>query len=97
MTEPPVIITYDAAEGGALIKKTANWMLEHARAGTIPHSRIGQTIVFTPHHLAEIIRMFEKRPAAQLASRTPARRKSAAGGDVVSLKAKTPRRKQGVA
>lgn len=93
MSDAPV--TYDAEKAGELIGQTANWMKEKARAGLIPHTRIGQKIRFTPQHLAEIIRAGEPKRRPVLVPRVPARRKAA--GDAPVLEARTPRRKQSAA
>ena len=92
------VITYSPAEAGGLIGQTENWMKEKARAGLIPHSRIGRAIRFTPRQLAEIVRAGEQRPRPHPASRPPARRKDdASPTDGALLEAKPPRRKRNAA
>jgi hypothetical protein len=93
MTGTPLVVTLGPQDAGALLGQSANWMLEKARAGTIPCTRLGRKIRFTPHHVAEIARMFEQKPRRPaLPARAPARRAAADGVPV--LEARTPRRKQ---
>jgi hypothetical protein len=68
-------------------------MKRQARNGKYPHTRVGQTIRFTPAHIREILRLGEQRPQAQLAARAP-KRKRAAASEAPALKAKTPPRKR---
>lgn len=35
--------------------KTPQWLVEKARAGKIPHTRLGQTICFTPKNLSDLL------------------------------------------
>jgi len=91
-SETPAVFTLSPAEAGELIGKTGNWMKDKARAGTIPCTRIGLTIRFTPAQVAEIVRMHEQRPRAVLVPRVPVRRRAAADAPV--LEARTPRRKR---
>jgi hypothetical protein len=35
--------------------KTANWLKTQARAGTIPHTRIGKTICFSEQNLVDLV------------------------------------------
>ena len=94
MTGESQVVTLGPEAAGDLLGQTANWMLEKARAGKIPYTRIGRKIRFTPQHVAEIARMFEQRPQqATLAARTPARRKTATAEVPAVLEARTPRRK----
>lgn len=94
MSEDPVY--YNAEEAGRIVRQSANWMKTHARAGDIPFTRIGRTVLWTPQQLAEIGRRGEQRPKPPpLAPRTPARRRAAEG--TAALKAKPPRRKPAAA
>jgi len=96
MTEAPAVFTLSSADAGELIGKTENWMKEKARAGTIPCTRIGRTIRFTPQQVAEIVRMHEQKPRQPaLPGRAPARHQAADGVPV--LEARTPRRKRAAA
>lgn len=77
-------------------RKTANWLKARARAGVIPCTRMGRTIMFSEADLAEIARMGQQRPkAVQISGRTPPRKQAApaSGGEPV-LKAKVPPRKR---
>jgi excisionase family DNA binding protein len=95
VTGPPFVVTLSPSEAGALLGQSENWMLEKARAGKIPCTRPGRKIRFTPQHVAEIARMFEKRPKAPvLASRAPARSRSSSSTDAPALEARPPRRKR---
>jgi hypothetical protein len=68
-------------------------MKKEARAGRIPCTRVGSGYLWTPAHLAEILRDGEQRPQAVLVPRTP-RRKVAAAANAPMLQAKQPRRKR---
>ena len=88
--------SYDAAEAGAKVGKSADWMQKQGRAGRIPFTRVGQSMRWTPEHIREILRMGEQKPRAVLVPRTPGRKRAAA--EVVTpLRAKTPPRKRGAA
>lgn len=91
MTEVPR--TYSAAEAGAIIGKSENWMKTQARAGKIPFSRMGRTMRWTPQHLSEILRAGESKPQHVLVPRTPARRRQHAEA-AAALQAKQPRRRR---
>jgi hypothetical protein len=85
---------------GARVGKTGYWMVAQARAGNIPHKRVGRDYKWTEAHIAEILAMAERRPAPKkpvLQPRTPARKLKAAESATPALKARTPRRKQGAA
>ena len=94
MTETPV--SYDAAEAGKILHRSANWMKTQARAGKIPFSRLGRQMVWTPQQLAEILRAGEQKPRAVLTARHPARRR-AVPGDATTLQARPQQRKRGAA
>ena len=94
MTETPV--SYDAEEAGKILHRSANWMKTQARAGKIPFTRLGRKMVWTPQHLAEILRAGEQKPRPVLASRPPARRRAAADGPAV-LQARPQRQGKGAA
>ncbi|MFI9254081.1 helix-turn-helix domain-containing protein [Streptomyces sp. NPDC053069] len=42
---------------------SAWWVKDRARRRLIPHTRVGRAYRFTAEHLAEIIRLYEQRPA----------------------------------
>lgn len=42
---------------------SAWWVKDRARRRLIPHTRVGRAYRFTAEHLAEIIRLYEERPA----------------------------------
>jgi hypothetical protein len=75
------------------------WVKEQARRGRIPFSKPGGRYRFTAEHFAEIMRIFESRPAesgSAVAAATSTQR-SQAGAltvPVTRLKARTPRRAQ---
>ncbi len=75
------------------------WVKEQARRGRIPFSKIGGRYRFTAEHFAEIMRIFESRPAesgSTVTAATPAQPRQAAqaAAVVTRLKARTPRRAQ---
>lgn len=94
MTDDPVY--YNAEEAGKIVRQTANWMSTHARAGTIPFTRIGRKVLWTPEQLREIGRNGAQKPKPVLVPRTPARRRQADAA-AATLKAKPPRRKRDAA
>jgi len=74
------------------------WVKEQARRRRIPFAWIGGSYLFTPEHLAEIVRRFEVRPTDDTTS-APAQRRTSAqrvatgeAGSVVHLTARPPRR-----
>ena len=74
-------------------------MKEQARRGRIPFSKPGGSYRFTAEHFAEIMRIFESRPAESgsiAAAAAPVRRHQVApvAEPVTRLKARTPRRAQ---
>jgi hypothetical protein len=94
MNDEPV--SYGAAQAGEIIGQTACWMKTQARAGKIPHTRVGRQMRWTPQHLSEILRAGEQRPKPVLAP-VPARRQPAAKDGTQLLQAKTPRRRRSAA
>jgi hypothetical protein len=92
MTEAPV--TYSAAKAAQIIgAPSADWMMRHARAGTIPSTKMGRNRVWTPKQLDEILRGAEQRPQGQLAPRARTSRQ-AQDSAVPQLQARQPRRKR---
>jgi hypothetical protein len=89
---------YRPADVAALLRCSAWWVKEQARRGRIPYSWIGGGYLFTDEHVAEIVRLFERRPAQPPAVTAPLpRHQTAAVADVadatvVQLRARPPRR-----
>lgn len=88
MTQPPP--TFDAKEAGKIIGKSAWWMKDMARRGEIPCTRPGRSYLWTTEQLAEILRMFERRPRtpALPAPRSPGKHQD--DGAVPLLRSKPP-------
>jgi hypothetical protein len=91
-------VLYLPREVAKVLRCSEWWVKEQARRGRIPFSWIGGGYRFSDDHLAEIVRLFEKRPkrsAPLPADATPVsqpRRRPMTSASVVSLKARTPRR-----
>ncbi|MER7799864.1 helix-turn-helix domain-containing protein [Streptomyces parvulus] len=51
---------------------SAWWVKDRARRRLIPHTRVGRAYRFTAEHLAEIIRLYEERPAQPAQTAAPA-------------------------
>ncbi|MEU9137089.1 DNA-binding protein [Streptomyces sp. NPDC048404] len=95
---PPVYLPSDIAKA---LHCSEWWVKEQARRGRIPFTKPAGSYRFTAEHFAEIMRIFESRPAESHdapapAQRAPRRRVAAAAASVTSLKARTPRRARGV-
>lgn len=93
---PPVYLPRDIAKA---LHCSEWWVKEQARRGRIPFSKVGGSYRFTAEHFAEIMRIFESRPAESGSAATataPAQRRQAtqATAPVSRLKARTPRRAQ---
>ncbi|KMS86365.1 excisionase [Streptomyces regensis] len=87
---------------------SAWWVKDRARRRLIPHTRVGRAYRFTAEHLAEIIRLYEERPAqpAQTAARATeplsepgtqtdsAQRRRPTVAPATRLRARPPRRQQ---
>ncbi|MBT2907960.1 DNA-binding protein [Streptomyces sp. McG8] len=88
---------------------SAWWVKDRARRRLIPHTRVGRAYRFTAEHLAEIIRLYEERPAqpAQTAARateplsepgtqtdSAQQRRRPAVAPATRLRARPPRRQQ---
>lgn len=53
-TQPTVPVTLvDAAEAGRLLSVPASWVLAEARAGRIPHVRLGRYVRFSAQELED--------------------------------------------
>lgn len=87
-------VRYDAEQAGKIVGRSAYWMKAQARAGKIPHTRVGRSYAWTPAHLNEFLRAGEKKPRPALVPSTPAAKRSAGGGQAPVLQARTPRRKR---
>jgi hypothetical protein len=102
--EPATVAFYRPAEVARMLRCSEWWVKEQARQRRIPYSWIGGSYLFTAEHVAEIIRRFEVRPepvADTVPAVVPARRARASdpdsGGDLVQLRARTPRRSRSAA
>lgn len=87
-------------EAGERVGQTGYWMVTQARAGKIPHKRVGRNYLWTEAHIAEILAMAERRPVPKkpvLKANTPGRKLRTAELAAPALKARTPRRKRGEA
>lgn len=87
---------------------SAWWVKDRARRRLIPHTRVGRAYRFTLEHLAEIIRLYEERPAkpAQAAAGAtepfsvpgaqtgPAQPRRSVVAPTTRLRARPPRRQQ---
>ena len=87
---------YRPAEVAAMLRCSEWWVKEQARKRRIPYSWIGGSYLFTEEHIAEIVRLFEVRPAERAASPDAVRpatpRPVAEAGSPGALRARTPRR-----
>ncbi|WP_405673072.1 helix-turn-helix domain-containing protein [Streptomyces canus] len=88
---------YSAADVAQALRCSEWWVKEQARRGRIPFTKPGGSYRFTVEHVAEIMRIFERRPTessstAVPASQAPRRRVATTAVPVTSLKARTPRR-----
>lgn len=72
MTEVPEMWTPEVA--APKVGKSPNWLREKARAGEIPHHRMGRTIMLTPGDVAEIIK--NGAVPAGASSRRPRRKRT---------------------
>ena len=54
---PAEPLIYDPAQASARLNglKTANWLKTQARAGQIPHTRLGKTIAFSEQNLVDLV------------------------------------------
>jgi excisionase family DNA binding protein len=59
MTTP---VVHTKTEAAALLRVTESWLERRAAARKIPFTMLGGAYCFTDDHLAEIVRMNEKRP-----------------------------------
>lgn len=90
-------MVYTADEAAALLRVSANWMRDKARAGLIPCTMVGGSYHFTDAHLDEALKLFERPagPAPVLTPRVPARKRAAeeSAQAVPLLQARQPRRR----
>lgn len=56
-------LAYEPEAAGALIGKTARWMVDHARRGQIPARKIGRSWVFTDDDLRQILNLAATGPS----------------------------------
>lgn len=73
--QPADALTMDVVEAAALLRVGADWLTRQARAGLVPHVRMGRTRRFTAAHL-DVILAQREQPARDPMARTP--RQSAA-------------------
>jgi hypothetical protein len=97
MTAPETPVIFDAGEAAGILKCTASWLKEKARRREIPFTKVGGSYGWTPGHLAEIVRLFEYRPAGRADAPVAAKRTAASSDEAPALKARTPRRTRGAA
>jgi hypothetical protein len=88
---------YRRAEVATMLRCSEWWVKEQARKRRIPYSWIGGSYLFTPEHLAEIIRVFEVRPANSVPQPRRSRGSAAPSADrsaepILRLIARPPRR-----
>ncbi|WP_136100358.1 helix-turn-helix domain-containing protein [Streptomyces sp. S816] len=91
---------YAPEEVAAVLGCSAWWVKDRARRRLIPFTRVGRAYRFTGEHLAEIIRMYEARPASMRqhlttasAPKPPTRKPSPPSAvRTASLRARPPRR-----
>ncbi len=50
---PPIARLLDAKAAAQLLNVPHTWVLAQARAGTVPHHRLGHYVRFDPHDLAQ--------------------------------------------
>jgi hypothetical protein len=91
------VVVYTADEAAAILKCKPSWLKEKARRRQIPFTMPGGSYGWTPGHLAEIIRLFEHRPADRADAPVAARRTAARSDEIPVLKARAPRRSKGAA
>jgi hypothetical protein len=56
---------YTPEEAAVFIGKTAWWLEDQVRACTIPHTRIGRTVMFSAEHIRAITAQGEVDPATR--------------------------------
>ncbi|MFE1032496.1 DNA-binding protein [Streptomyces sp. NPDC058807] len=61
--ETPLPRLYRPEEIADALGCSAWWVKDRARRSLIPHTRVGRAYRFTAGHLAEIVRLYEERPA----------------------------------
>ncbi|MEW2386330.1 helix-turn-helix domain-containing protein [Micromonospora sp. NPDC047707] len=91
---------YRPAEVAKILRCSEWWVKEQARNDRIPFAWIGGSYRFTDEHIAEIVRLFERRPATaaspQRETPAPRRSRSESPAPAVQLKARRPRRSRNV-
>lgn len=91
---------YRPADVAKQLRCSEWWIKEQARRGRIPFSWIGGSYLFTAEHIAEIVLLFERRPAdpTSMTGSLPAAHPRSTGTrrqPHPRLKARTPRRARG--
>ncbi|WP_282703395.1 helix-turn-helix domain-containing protein [Streptomyces sp. CC219B] len=62
-SDAPLPRLYRPEEIADALGCSAWWVKDRARRSLIPHTRVGRAYRFTAEHLAEIVRLYEERPA----------------------------------
>jgi hypothetical protein len=88
---------YRPAQVAEMLQCSEWWVKEQARKRRIPYAWIGGSYLFTTDHIAEIVRLFEVRPAVVTAPAPMTGRGSRPGADAegaqpIRLRARSPRR-----
>jgi hypothetical protein len=88
---------YRPTEVAKLLRCSQWWVKEQARKRRIPFCWIGGSYLFTPEHIAEIVRLFEVRPVETVTpdprARPAARQPNGQGyAPPILLHARPPRR-----
>ncbi len=86
---------YRPAEVAKLLRCSEWWIKEQARRRRIPYAWIGGSYLFTAEHIAEIVRLFEVKPASSgpaIIQQRPRVQAHEAAGDALVLRARRPRR-----
>ncbi len=90
----PGLVLHSAADVARMLGCSEWWVKEQARKRRIPYSFIGGSYRFTDGHVAEIVRLFEVRPADGSESVAIPRQRSAQRANETThrLTARTTRR-----
>jgi hypothetical protein len=94
-SSPNAPMLYRPAEVARMLRCSEWWVKEQARNRRIPFSWIGGSYLFTDDHVAEIVRLFEERPAPRSSTvETIPSQQNAVKRDPpkTRLRARTPRR-----
>ena len=95
-----VLVVRTLDEAAVILRVRKSWLERQAAARKIPFTMLGGSYRFTDAHLAEIVRMYEKVPAAgvlktERTRRTPQKRAQPNSTSVMSLQPRPggPRRR----